>query len=157
MNKPSLHARLALIALTVAVEVIAIALAAHGLATAAPPAAGVVVQPTAAAQSGARGATITYTLRMTNTGTAADTFTMTVAGNFWPTTTLVNGTATIVVPLAHNHGADLDVVVTIPVTATGHDVAVLTLRSKNDPSVMTTATLTTTTAEFSLYLPLILK
>lgn len=157
MNKPSLHARLALIALTVAVEVIALALAAHGLASAATLAAGVVVQPTTAAQSGAPGATITYTLRMTNTGTAADTYTMTVAGNFWPTTTFVNETATIVLPLAHNHGRDIGVVVTIPVTATGHDVAILTLRSKNDPAVMTTATLTTTTAEFKLYLPLVLR
>ena len=115
------------------------------------------MQPTTAAQSGAPGATITYTLRMTNTGTAADTFTMTVAGNFWPTTTHVSGTTTILVPLAHNHGMDIDVVVTIPVTATGHDVAVLTLHSKNDPAVTATATLTTTTVEFKLYLPLVLR
>jgi hypothetical protein len=53
------HARLALITLSVGVEVIAIALAAHGLASAAASAAGVVVQPTTAAQSGAPGATIT--------------------------------------------------------------------------------------------------
>ena len=85
------------------------------------------------------------------------TVTMTVAGNFWPTTTHVSGTTTILAPLAHHHGMDIGVVVTIPVTATGHDVAVLTLHSKNDPAVTTTATLTTTTAEFRHYLPLILR
>jgi uncharacterized membrane protein len=156
MNNARFAARLPLLALAVLGAALALALLQRGLAAAAPAAAGVVVAPAAAAQSGPPGATVTYTVRVTNTGTTADVYTMTVTGNVWPANILVNGSGTGFLPLAPGAGQDVQIEVSIPVTATGQDVALFTTVSQADPGVSASATLTTSVL-LRFYLPIILK
>jgi uncharacterized membrane protein len=101
---------------------------------------GVAVAPTSAAQQGLPGATLQYTLQVTNTGNITDSVTVEAAGS-WPTS---------VIPLAFDDllpGASgtLTVRVTIPLTVTigQSDLTTLTLRSHNDPTQTATATLHT--------------
>jgi hypothetical protein len=79
-------------------------------------------------------------LRVTNTGNITDTFDVSVAGNAW--TTLV---VSQVGPLAPNSGADLGVIVSIPVTTPSGtiDVVQVTLTSQADFSKSFTSVLTT--------------
>ncbi len=103
--------------------------------------AGLDLVPSAAAQSGAPGTMVTYTLRVTNTGTCGDTFTVTVSGNAWPTDAPAE-----VGPLAPDMGAALDVVVDIPAGA-GHgewDVATIAVASHRSPTTTASSVLTTT-------------
>ena len=148
--------RLLLIAVAALGAALALALLGRGLAAAAPTAAGVVIVPAAAAQSGSPGATVTYTVRVTNTGTTADVYTMTIAGNVWPVNLLVNGSGTGLLPLAPGAGQDVQIEVSIPITATGWDVALFTTVSAADPGVSDSATLTTS-VQLRLYLPIVLK
>ncbi len=103
--------------------------------------AGLELLPPTAAQSGAPGTTVTYTLLVTNTGTCGDTFTVTVSGNAWPTNVPAE-----VGPLDPNEGAALDVAVDIPAGANGGDwdEATITLASQIAPTTTATSVLTTT-------------
>lgn len=156
MPNTRLLARLPLLALAVLGAALALALLQRGLASAAPSAAGVVIAPTAAAQSAPPGSTVTYTVRVTNTGSTADVFTMTVSGNVWPTSILVNGSGTGLLPLAPGAGQNVQIEVSIPLTATGRDVAQFTTVSQADPGVSAAATLTTSVL-LRTYLPIISK
>ncbi len=102
---------------------------------------GVSVSPTAAAQSGLPGTIVTYTLSMTNTGGASDTFTVTVNGNAFVT----NAPASIG-PLAAGANTTLNVVVMIPASAAGgaSDAANIKITSHGDPTKFVNSTLTTT-------------
>ena len=97
--------------------------------------------PPTAALSGNPGSTVTYTLRVTNTGNCADTFTVVVRGNAWTT----NAPATVG-PLAAGDGADLQVTVDIPATAANgdYDTATVTVTSQGDNTKSDSSTLTTT-------------
>ncbi len=113
MNTPFLRARLQLIGLAIGVAVLALMLAGYGLASAATAASGVVVTPTSGANSGQRGQIVNYTLRITNTGSLTDIFTLTVSGYSWPTEMfLVPGTGIfpsteLLVPLSSGDGQDV--------------------------------------------------
>lgn len=164
MTNASRPTRLALIGLIVSAVILVLALLQSGLAAAAPTAAGVTVQPTSAAQSGAPGSIVTYTVRVTNTGSATDIFTLTVTGQAWPTDivvtpgTIIITNTTVLIQLNPGEGRNVQVQVAIPAGAAGGDQDVTTFRarSQSEPAVSATATLTTT-ARYQLYLPLVLK
>lgn len=80
--------------------------------------------------SGDPGQTVTYTLRITNTGTLADIYSLTHSSTPW-TTSL----STSMVQLSPGEGTDVEVYVTIPTNAAGNAQAIVqvTARSRNDP------------------------
>ena len=98
------------------------------------------VQPPGAALQGIPGETVTYTLRVTNNGNAADTFNLAPSGNVWTTTV-----PSPVGPLAMGATQDIDVVVTIPLTALpgDDDTATVTATSQGNPSESDSVDLTT--------------
>jgi Zn-dependent metalloprotease len=102
---------------------------------------GLALTPAIAAQIGNPGANVAYTLHVTNTGNTADTVTVTVAGNAWPTAAPAS-----VGPLAAGASASLVVTVTVPVNAAGgaSDGATVTATSQGDPGQSASSTLTTT-------------
>jgi uncharacterized membrane protein len=110
------------------------------LTTSAGAVAGVTVTPASAALSGDPGETVAYTLRVTNTGNCADTFTVGVSGDVWATSTPAS-----VGPLASGAGADVQVAVTVPSTAqcSDADEIVVTLTSQADGMATDSSTLTT--------------
>ena len=115
---------------------------------------GVTMTPATAAMSGAPGDTVTYTLRITNTGNTTDTFTLSVSGNSW-TTTPGSGNVT----LAAGAGADVTVQVAIPASANGgdNDAATVTAVSQGDAGQSASSALTTTATYNYIYLPIIIK
>lgn len=113
---------------------------------------GVMLESPTATQFAVAGATATYTLRLTNTGTVADTFTLSKSGNAW--TTDAPGS---VGPLGSGAGANLQVIVHIPsgVSDGATDMVTITATSQADLAQSDDSTLRTT-ASFKLYLPIIL-
>ena len=93
------------------------------------------------ALSGLPGETVTYTLTITNSGSAADSFAFTIDGNEWDVTLPAD------VTLAPGEAATVYVAVEIPATALGGaiDAATVTATSLNDPAVTATFDLTTLT------------
>ncbi len=167
MTTVSRTTRLGLIGLIVSAVILALALLQHGLAAAAPTAptaAGVTVQPTSGAQNANPGTSVTYTVRVTNTGSASDIITLTVTGQAWPTgifttpKTVIITNTTILIQRNPGDGRNVQVVVAIPAGVAGGDQDVTTFRarSQTDPSVSAIATLTTK-ARYRLYLPLALR
>lgn len=113
----------------------------------------VEIEPPAAAQTGDAGTTVTYTLRVTNSGDCADMLDVTVAA-LWP----AEAPATVG-PLAAGAGMDVVVTVTIPAEAGNQDVATVTFTSQGDGGVSAASVLTTTvnTPTYRVYLPLVLR
>jgi Zn-dependent metalloprotease len=110
-----------------------------------------------AAITGTAGTTVTYTLHLTNTGNAADTFDLAVGGNTW-TTTLSDSTVSLGVGVS----ATLIVTVDIPAGAADGqmDTATVTATSQGDGAVSGSATLVTTAVAAgpsTLYLPVVIK
>ena len=101
---------------------------------------GVEMSPATDALQGEPGKTVTYTLRVTNTGNCADTFAITVSGNLWQT----DAPATVG-PLAAGAGVDVEVTVTIVDTAQSgdFDTASVTVTSQEDPPVSDSSMLIT--------------
>jgi glucose/arabinose dehydrogenase len=93
------------------------------------------------AGSGDPGATVTYTLQVTNTGDVSDTFDVAASRHTWPTTAPAS-----VGPLVAGDGTTVDVTVDIPPSAAGGitDTATITVASQGDSSQVATVTLTTT-------------
>jgi uncharacterized membrane protein len=115
---------------------------------------GVTLTPSTAGQTGDPGETVTYTLRITNTGNVADTFTLSKGSTAW--TTEVPGS---VGPLAAGAGVDVEVVVHIPSGASGGatDVVSITATSQGDGSKSISTVLTTTISTHKVFLPLVLR
>jgi YVTN family beta-propeller protein len=103
----------------------------------------------------APGSTVTYALRITNTGDAADTFALMVGSTVFTTTV----TPTSVGPL--NVGTSQNVTVTVQIPANAPegmtDRALITATSQGDPSKSATVTLTTTVSMHKVFLPLVLR
>lgn len=101
---------------------------------------GVGVTPSAEAQSGDPGQTLTYALTLSNTGNVSDTYTLTVSGDAFPT-----GAPASVGPVAASGEISVSVAVTIPLGALAGavDTATITALSHGDPSQTGTASLTT--------------
>ena len=112
-------------------------------------------EPPAAAQAGDVGATVTYTLRLTNSGECVDVLDVTVAA-LWP----AEAPATVG-PLAAGAGTDVMVTVAIPAGANAgdQDVATITFTSQGDGGVSAISMLTTTAEvpTYRVYLPLVFK
>ncbi len=106
------------------------------------PSFGVAVTPSADALSGAPGATVPYTLTVTNTGNVSDSFDVAVSGHSWSTTP----SPSPIGPIAAGASSSLSVDVVIPGAATDgqFDTATITLTSQGNGTATASSTLTTT-------------
>jgi len=102
---------------------------------------GVALVPAAATQHGAPGQAVSTTFRITNTGTAADSFTVTLADAHWETVAPEQ-----LGPLSPDATALLPVTVTIPADASceASDTVTVTVTSAGDPTQRAQVTLRTT-------------
>ena len=122
---------------------------------------GVALDPPTDTLSGAPGATLTFTLQVTNTGSVSDTINFTYTGNTWPVT-LLSGSGSLLLPpsviLTEGAGVDVVVHVTIPITATGgmSDTVTLTATSQGDPTQFAASTLTTVVM-YQFCLPIVFR
>lgn len=112
---------------------------------------GVTLEPATMAQSGYVGTAVTYTLRLTNTGTSPDTFLLTVSGNTWNVQLPITGTT-----LASGVGTDVMVRVNILITATNGLTDTVQLTATGT-GVSDSSLLTTTARWRILYLPVVTK
>ena len=114
----------------------------------------VELQPASTSLSGPTGAPVTYTLRLTNTGSLSDSFAITATAN-WAVTLV----PTVTHLLDIGAGTDLTAVVNIPLTATEviSDVATILAQSQSQPTAIATSTLTTLSLPYTYYWPIILK
>jgi uncharacterized repeat protein (TIGR01451 family) len=115
---------------------------------------GVAVMPHTATGSGDAGKTVTYTLRVTNTGNVADDIKMSHTG---PATWTVTCSATL--SLGAGSGTDVRVYVGIPSSASRGSTGVVTVTatSKADPAEYDAAVLTTRVGQRFVYLPIVLR
>ncbi len=111
------------------------------------------------ALSGEPGAVMTYTVHITNTGNAADSFSLNPSGNVWTT-----HVEPMTVTLAAGEGAPVMVTVHIPGDAANgdDDTVTVTAVSDADPTATASVDLTTTASVpvepgYTIYLPIILK
>jgi hypothetical protein len=106
------------------------------------------------AQEGPIGTWVTYTLRLTNTGTVADFFNLTWQGNIWPVDLSVYGLS-----LGAGQGADVKAYVQPSVTASDGVTDTVTVKatSANDAAATASVTLTTKARWRRVYLPLVLR
>jgi hypothetical protein len=104
---------------------------------------------------------VTFTLRVTNTGSVSDTINFTYAGYTWPVT-LLSGSGSLLLPpsvmLSDGAGVDVMVHVTIPIMATGgmSDTVTITATSQGDPTQFA-ASMLTTIAMYQFYLPIVFR
>jgi len=115
---------------------------------------GVTVVPPTAAQSQYVGKVVTYTLWITNTSNTIDAFTISSTGNLWTV-----GVPAAPIQLASGAGAQFNVTVSIPLTATNNltDTATIKATSLSDPTKTASVVLTTTAKRYLINLPLILR
>ncbi len=115
---------------------------------------GVDLSAATTAQSDYVGATVAYTIVISNTGNVPDTFTVTLAGNSWPT-----DVAPPSVDLQPGASAELTVSVQIPADAAhgAQDAVMVTATSQGDPEVSDSLELMTTAQQYMLFLPLIVN
>jgi hypothetical protein len=119
----------------------------------------VPVDPLESLRYGDPGAVAAHSLRVTNTLTNADTFTITLSGNKWETDATLNGQGTVLLPVPANSGINVQVVVTIPLAAArgATDTVNVRFTSHNVPANWGEAVLTTQVKFYQIYLPTILK
>jgi uncharacterized membrane protein len=102
---------------------------------------GLTLQPSTDAQMGEAGATVTYTLWLTNDGNVPDAFSLSVTGQIWTTTV-----SSSVGPLSAGAGADVPVTVHIPpgVDDGAQDRVTVGAASQGSASISASSILTTT-------------
>jgi hypothetical protein len=112
---------------------------------------GVALDAPVPAQSGNPGTSVTYTLRVTNTGSTADTLSLAYTGNTWMVQLPVTRTT-----LGAGVGADVIVTVAIPVTATSgmSDTVQVTA---SGTGTWASSRLTTTVVSYRVFMPLVMK
>ncbi len=123
-----------------------------GTTAAAPIVYGVALSPNAV-QSALPGATITYTARLTNTGSLTDTFNLALSGDDWPTTL-----STPSLTLASGASATFNITITLPISAANGMVDVAAVTAVSQASAAATATMTirtTAVIPYQLFLPTI--
>jgi uncharacterized repeat protein (TIGR01451 family) len=115
---------------------------------------GVELVATTTAQSGYVGTSVVYTVDITNTGDAEDTFAVTLSGNSWTT-----AVAPTNVTLDAGESDQLTVTVQIPAGAAhgAQDTVTVTATSAADATATDSVQLTTTAQHYRLFLPLIAK
>ena len=98
---------------------------------------------------------MTYTLQVVNTGGFDDLFTFQVEGNLWPVVVTPNPLG----PLAPLEARWVDVVVQIPENAAGGslDQAHITVRSYHDPTKSKEFWISTHSAYYTLFMPVVHK
>ena len=118
---------------------------------------GVTLTPATDAKSGNPGADVSYTLTVTNTGNASDSFNLTVSNTTWTTGVLPISVG----PLAAGGSTTVAVTVSIPAGAAGGatDAATITATSVGDSTVSDSSVLTTTSGlvYWFIHLPLIMR
>ena len=119
---------------------------------------GILISPATDARMGLQGETVTYTLMLTNTGNATDSFTLTVSAGITFTNNIL---PPFISNLAPNASARVTVTVSIPSSLPGasvSDIAIVTAQSANDPAKTAVATLTTTVGlPNKVYLPVVMR
>jgi len=102
---------------------------------------GLTLSPTSDGKSGTAGASVAYSLQVTNTGNTSDTFEVTVSGNSWTTTA-----PRTVGPISAGASTNVDVTVSIPAGAASgaSDTVTVTLSSRGDSTKCASSVLTTT-------------
>ena len=115
---------------------------------------GVVISPHAITGVGNPGETITYTLRVINTGNVPDVIGLDHDG---PIAWTVTYSRTL--SLGSGIGTDVDVYVGIPPGTLGgiSSTIIITATSQGDPTKSDAATLTTRLGERHIYLPLVMR
>ncbi len=108
--------------------------------------------PATATKNGIPAQVVVYTLNLTNNGLAADSFTLALTGNAWPTVLSTNSVG----PLGFGASASIVVSVTVP-SGQASDVATITASSVAFPTAQRTSTLTTKLQRYQIFLPLVLK
>ena len=114
------------------------------------------VQPDETTLSGDVGETVTYTIRVINTGNVTDTYDIIPATSVWTTTYSVSS-----LTLGPGEEGILEVYVTIPTSSSaGHaDTASFVVRSRSDTNLLRSLSLLTTTEKrfYIVYLPLAIR
>jgi hypothetical protein len=115
---------------------------------------GVTVEPATAALMGDPGATVTYTLRITNTGVYTDSYDIAVTGHAWPTVAVPNPLP----DLGPDAGADVTVRVTVSPSALDgeRDVVTVTVTLQGD-GLTSGSSVLTTVAPYRVYLYFVVR
>lgn len=116
---------------------------------------GLALSPLTDAQSAAPGSVVTYTLTLTNTGNAPDTFAVTLSGNLW----LTSGPGNVMLPAGQAVALVVTVAIPAEVLNGASDSVTVTVTSAGNSQVTADATLTTTAVPvpYLLFLPVILN
>jgi len=106
--------------------------------------------PASAAAGGWPGSPVTYTVSLTQLGYLTDTYTLALTNNAWPVSF-----PPAAGPLAQGHTTPLQVIVSVPLTATGgtHDLANLTITSVGNPARQAMISLLTAALTYRSFFP----
>jgi uncharacterized membrane protein len=121
---------------------------------------GVSIEPTADAKTGAPGATVQYTLQVTNDGNLPDAFSLVTGGNAWAT--VLSATTTGVLQPGQSFELTVTVLISAGAANNDSDTVTVTATSAGDSTASASATLTTTAVvvappTFTIYMPFIAK